>query len=145
MDVGTGFQQLANSVLSFLLLSPGSYVTFQWKQNRGGNKQALSSLSVSAAKQPLSRLQQPVRVCVCGKDRCVFCLCICSYMDVLCVVTRKIYKSLPLRPRASGSCSTHRGSFVCHGHSVLNMISTQKVHSPRSLCRVIRVHAHNIM
>lgn len=55
IDVGTGCQQPASSLLSFLP-SPGSYVTLQWKQGRGGNKQAISFTSVSTATQPLSSL-----------------------------------------------------------------------------------------
>lgn len=127
IDAGTGCQQPASSLLSFLL-SPSSYVTLQWKQSWGGNKQAMSFTRVSAAVHVFAL-----------KAVVLFCSCMCSYMDVLCAPTRKMserkkkmHKMLAVRPRASGSCSTHRGSFVCHGRSVPNTIITSKVTSSTS-------------
>lgn len=59
----------------------------QWKQSRGGNKQATSSLSVFAAKQPFPRPPLPISVCVCahGEDRfvCLVCAFVTAWMYVV--------------------------------------------------------------
>lgn len=125
------------------------------EQSRGGNKQATSSLSVSAAKQPLPRPQQAICVCVCARGEDWLCVLFvhlqlhggmwCRNQKHVLELEKRLHKQLPLRTRDSGSCSIHRGSFVCHGHSVLDMISTQKVSSSRCLCRVTRVHLDSTM
>lgn len=70
----------------------GSYIMFLWKQSRGGHKQAISSLRVSAAQQPLSTARKLV-FCLSVVIVVVVVVCICKHTGALCVfcLLKKIF------------------------------------------------------